>query len=99
MAPGLQEQRIGDDGADGCKSQRARDHVLRTAQQDAHEKSALGFDHNRLGATAAAARHLVIAGNLSRHFSSPEWVALVMGNATPGSASRYCSMALAPPAR
>src|SRR6202035_5956021 len=72
VAPRLQEQGVGNDGADGCKGQRARDHVLRTMQQDTHRQAALavGIDRYRFGATAAA-RHVVVSGNLSRHFSSP----------------------------
>src|SRR5205807_701620 len=101
MAAGLQEQRIGDDGADGCEREQARDHVLWIAQQQAHEKSARGLrlDCSRFCTAAAAARHLIVACNLSRHFSSPEGFALVMGSAAPASASRCCLTTLAPPAR
>ena len=47
MAPGLQEQGVGDDGADGGKRQRARNHVFRAVQQDAHHQAALGVRFNR----------------------------------------------------
>jgi hypothetical protein len=84
MASGLQEQRVGDDGADRGKRQRTGDHVLRAMQQYPHREAALGFrfDRNRTGATAAA-RHVVIPGNLFRHFSSPDELDLGLGSATP----------------
>jgi hypothetical protein len=48
-------------------------------QQNAHEKAALcvRFDRNRIAA-AAAARHVIIPYNLSRHFSSPDELGLVV---------------------
>ena len=42
MAPRLQEQRVGDDGDDGGEGKRARDHVFRAMQQNAHRKAAFG---------------------------------------------------------
>jgi hypothetical protein len=54
MAPGLQEQGVGDDGADGSKCQCARDRVLRTMQQDSHQKAALCVDRDGSGAAPAA---------------------------------------------
>ena len=61
MASGLQEQRVGDDGADRGKRQRAGNHVFRAVQQHAHRKAplGLGFHGSRLRA-ATAARHVVI---------------------------------------
>src|ERR1700742_4636382 len=91
MRARLQEQRIGDDGADRSDRERARDHVFRAVQQGAHQETTLGFrfHRSRLGATAAA-RGLVIIGNSLRHFSSPEGVGPLVPIATPASASRYC---------
>ncbi len=76
----LQKERVGDDGADRGKCNRARDHVLWTMQQNAHEQAALcvRFDRNRVTAAAAAARHVIIPYNLSRHFSSPDELGLVV---------------------
>src|SRR2546423_14216900 len=92
MAPGLQEERIGDDGADSREGEPARDHILWTMHQDAHRKSALRFDRHSVRFTAAPATgHLIVARNLSRHFSSPGGFDRVMGNAMV-SAWRYCSM-------
>ncbi len=92
MTPGLQEQGVGQDGADRCGRQQARDHVLRAVQQYPHGKATLGLGCNRPGAPAAAARHLVIVFevNPSRHFSSPGGVAVRMRNASRASASRCC---------
>jgi hypothetical protein len=74
MTAGLQEQRIGNDSADGGRGQKARDRVLRAVQEDPHQQAAFfGLDGSRLGATAAA-RHLVVHCRLSRHFSSPDKV-------------------------
>ena len=92
MTPGLQEQRVGEDGADRGGSQQARNHVLRAVQQYPHGKATLGLGCNRPGAPAAAARHLVIVFkvNPSRHFSSPGGVAVLMRYASRASASRCC---------
>ena len=96
MTAGLQEQRIGDDRADGGSGQRARDHVLRAVQQHAHHESRAprrprSQPPARHG--GGAARHLVIIGNLSRHFSSPDGLVLAVRIAAPASASRHCSPA------
>src|SRR5882757_2596862 len=101
MTAGLEEQGVGENGADGGYRQRGCEHVLRAVQQDAHRKSArlFRFDRNGLRATAAAARHLVvILDNPFRHFSSPEGLALVIRTAAPASASRHCLKASRPPA-
>src|ERR1700722_19155174 len=92
MPSRLQEQRIGNDSADRGKRQRAGNHVLWTMQQRAHQKAALvlRFDRGRSGATAAA-RHVVIPGDFSRHFSSPVSLGPGWVIAAPDSALRYCS--------
>ena len=65
MRAGLQEQRIGDDGAAAGKGQQARDHVLRAVQQHAHRKTALGLDGGggpRGGGAASRHRLCVFLG-------------------------------------
>ena len=73
MRSRLEEQRIGDDGDDRGKGQRAGARVLWAVQQDTHHEAALGLSlhRNRLRAASAATRHLFVIGNSSRHFSSP----------------------------
>src|SRR5205814_9933900 len=91
MAPGLQEERIGDDGADSREGEPARDHILWTMHQDAHRKSALRFDRHRVRfAAAAATLHLIVVRNLFRHFSSTEGFDRVLGYALLDSAWRTC---------
>src|SRR6202035_5377787 len=75
MAPRLQEQRVGDDGTDRGKGQRAGDHVLRAIQQDPHRKTTLGVRFNRSRAPTAP-RLVVIFCNLSRHVFSPDGLGL-----------------------
>src|SRR6187401_3481623 len=99
MPAGLQEQRVGEDGANSGNGERAGQHVLRTVQEYAHGKSALLIcvEGNGLRTTPAA-RHLVIFDNPFRHFSSPDGLALVIPIAAPASASRCCLKALLPAA-
>jgi hypothetical protein len=54
MAPGLQKQRIGDDGDDSSQRGCSRNRILRAVKQDAHDQPALGLsrDRNRRGTTA-----------------------------------------------
>src|SRR5437764_3021977 len=99
MTAGLEEQGVGENGADGSNRQRACQHVLRTVQQDAHCKSARVFSFDRNGLrTTAAARHLVVLDDPFRHFSSPDGLALVIRTATPASTSRHCWKAPQPAA-
>ena len=56
MPAGLQEQRVGNDGADCRDADEARQHVLGTVQQHAHRKIALGLDIDDRGLGATAAR-------------------------------------------
>ena len=55
MAAGLQEQRIGDDGGDRNKGQKARNRVLWAVQQDTQHEAALGlrFNHSRFRTATA----------------------------------------------
>src|ERR1700689_2133885 len=96
MMPRLQEHRIGDDRAGGGEGHHACHQIFRAMEQDAHRQAALGirFDRNRTCA-APAARHVVIPGNVSRHFSSPDGAGSVVRIATPASAWRYYWMAAA----
>src|SRR5262249_20181491 len=102
MRSGLQENRVGDNGADGGKSDQARKCVLRTVQENAQRKPAFAvrFDRSR-SRTAAAARHFfVIVARFSRHFSSPELSGLARPAARPASALQYClSVAQRPASR
>ncbi len=61
MTAGLQEHRVGDNGADGGGGQQTCNHVLRAVQQHAQQETALfgGLDRGGFGA-ATAARHVVV---------------------------------------
>src|SRR5438270_11091966 len=96
MPAGLEEQRIGDNGADRRDGDEAGQRVLGTVQENAHDEIALGLDIHDLGLGATtAARSRSVLCRLSRHFSSPERVGLEflleVPGATPASASRCCS--------
>src|SRR5258708_23736335 len=95
----LQEQRVGNDGADRCKRQCGGHCVFRTMKQNAHHKTAFGlrFDCNRTRA-ATATRHVVIPSEFLRHFSSPDGLGLGLRIAAPVSTSQYCLIAWTPKA-
>ncbi|MGY4369394.1 hypothetical protein ACVW1A_005459 [Bradyrhizobium sp. LB1.3] len=74
MPAGLEEQRIGNDRADGGNGDETGQRILRAVQQHAHHEIALGFDVDHRGLGATAARSGFVLGRLLRHFSSPERV-------------------------
>src|SRR3954447_7092179 len=97
MAAGLQEQRIGEDGADRGSGEQACKHVFRAVQENTHHEAApfFRFDRSRLRTTTAAAWHFLIVVNTPRHASSPDELDPLIQIAAPVPASRRCLKASA----
>src|SRR5437016_2762427 len=91
MPPSLHEDRVGDNGADGCKCDRARDRVFRTIKQNAHHETAFGGLFSCSRAAATTAWSIAIQCNCLRHFSSPDGFGA--GSALLEPASQCCSAA------